>query len=179
MLNIRIHGISDGTHKIELSAPSKVVPYMFPEFFGDVRVSGELTKSGRRYKFTGKATCKANLVCDISATDYVEEIQTDLMLALIIDTELYFEQKKDIIDYDKEVALHEDDEYFDISELVKDELAVSLPMRRIAPEFKNKSFADLYTESTNPASDFDNSDRSNNSNNSNTNNNSCDESGLF
>ncbi len=165
MLKIRIHGVSDGKHKISLSSYAENIPDMFPEFFGEILVEGELTKSARRYKFSGTANCKANLICDISATDYTEEITTKIVLALVVDSTLYFEQKKNIIDYDLEIGLHEDDIFFDISEIVKDELAVSLPMRRISPKYKNRSFSDLYPEYTSTATTITNNNNHNHNNN--------------
>ncbi len=49
-------------------------------------------------------------------------------------------------DPDTERAVHEDDEFFDISDDVREQLTVSIPMKRIAPQYRNKTFADLHPE---------------------------------
>lgn len=148
MLKIRFQGIADGKHLIALECAAAEVPYLQPEFYGNITVSGTLTKSQRRYSFAGSASCKANLLCDITAEEFNEEVSTELKLVFVVDNALYFIQQNELVDSDTEIALHEDEAFYDISAIVKDELALSLPMRRIAPAHRQQSFADIHPEYT-------------------------------
>jgi uncharacterized metal-binding protein YceD (DUF177 family) len=46
----------------------------------------------------------------------------------------------------EEIIIREDDKYFDMTQEVCEQLAVRLPMKRIAPEFAEVEFEDLYPE---------------------------------
>jgi len=147
-MKIRIHGIQDGKHQIELKEEVRNIHYIFPEFIGEVQLSGFLTKSKNRFNFIGTAKCNAKLICDISLEEFVNEISADIHINFIADTTLLHFQKnssKEII----EIAVHEDDEYFDISAEVKDALAVNIPMKRISPKYKGKTFAEIFPQITN------------------------------
>jgi uncharacterized metal-binding protein YceD (DUF177 family) len=147
-VKIRIHGIQDGKHQIELKENVKNIPYFFPEFIDEVRVSGFLTKSKNRFNFVGTAKCDAKLICDISSEEFVEEISADIHINFVADTTLFYIQKNSSKE-NEEIVVHEDDEYFDISTEVKDVLAVSIPMKRISPKYRGKTFAEIYPQFSN------------------------------
>jgi len=141
-MKIRIHGFQDGKHQIELKENVKNIPYFFPEFIDEVQVSGFLTKSKNRFNFVGNVKCNAKLICDISLEEFIKEIIGDIYINFIADTTLFHFQKNNSSETD-EIVIHEDDEYFDISTEVRDILATNIPMKRIAPKYKGKTFADL------------------------------------
>ncbi|MDR0927764.1 MAG: DUF177 domain-containing protein [Ignavibacteria bacterium] len=146
MMQIRIHGIKDGKHPIDLRTLASSVPDIFPEFIGEIHLEGVLTKLGNRYNFSGTATCMARYVCDLSLEEYEEEVVSAIDCSMIADTELYFLQQTSFGEEFNEIALHSEDEYFDISAEVKDSLVVHLPMRRIAPQYRGKSWQEIHPE---------------------------------
>jgi uncharacterized protein len=146
MLKVLVHGIKDGEHEIELTAPVKSLPGIFEEFIGDVRVSGSLKKLGKRFTVICTVECTALLECDRSLQDYKEVITADLQLSYLANTELYI-LNKDMEVYDnKEILIHEDDVNIDLSDVVVEVLAVSIPMKRISPEYQDKELEEIYPD---------------------------------
>ncbi len=144
MIKIRIHGIKDGQHDIKLSVPVDEIDEMFPEFFGNIDLEGKLRKIGNRFSFVGQVKCQAKLVCDLSLEEYTELIESDINVSFLADTTLFtLHGDKEVADFEEKIV-HEDDEYYDISYEVSEALAVQLPMKRIAPEYRDKNLEDIY-----------------------------------
>ena len=148
MIHVFIQGISDGILEIDLESKVEDVPELSEEFFGLISIKGKLRKIGKRYTLDCKIACNANLICDISLKEFVEMIHAELQLSYIADNERYFSQKKSSIENDniKEIIIPEDLKNIDITEEVREELDISIPMKRIAPEFSDKDFKDIYPE---------------------------------
>lgn len=144
MIKIRIHGIKDGQHEIKMSVPVEEIDEMFPEFFGNIDLEGKLRKIGNRFSFVGQAKCQAKLVCDLSLEEYTELIETEINVSFLADTTLFMlHGDKEVAEFEEKIV-HEDDEYYDISYEVNEALAVQLPMKRIAPEYREKNLEDIY-----------------------------------
>jgi uncharacterized metal-binding protein YceD (DUF177 family) len=142
-MKIRIHGIKDGKHIISLKDSVENFPYIFPEFIGEVELNGILTKIRNRFSFSGKAKCDAKMICDFCLEEYVETINADVEVNFIVDTNMYFIQK----DFDgepTEIAIHEDDTHYDITNDIKDMLVLNLPMKRLSLNCKGKTFNEIY-----------------------------------
>jgi len=148
MLKILVKGIKDGEYDIDISSPVSEIEGFFPEFFGDVRFRGKLRILGKRYTVEGIAECKAHLVCDLSLEEYTETISVQISSSFYANNELYFSLKgiSEELRETPEHIIHEDDKYIDISEDVRQELAIHLPMKRIAPHYRGKSFEDIYPQ---------------------------------
>lgn len=145
MLKVFIQGLKDGVYDVDLSAPVSQIPLIFEEYTGNVTFKGKLRILGKRFAVTGTAECDALLLCDLSLMEYTEKIKVDIKASYLADDTLY--ALKDSIDPDsRENIIREDDKYIDITDDVREELAVSLPMKRVAPEFAGKSFEDIYPE---------------------------------
>lgn len=143
MLTIFIRGLENGTHPVDLSMPAKDIPYMFPEFYGDVTVKGEMQKLGNKYFIVASAECPARLLCDISGEEYTENVEVPLRLHYIANTDMYLLRKEDA-DGDQPYYIHEDDKEIDITDDVRQELVVHLPMKRIAPAYRDKNFEEIH-----------------------------------
>lgn len=147
MVLIRIQGLRDGRYPIHLVVAAEEVPDMAPEFFGEVILTGTLEKVGRRYTFEGSVRCQARLVCDRSLEEYTEWIEAPVQVAYLADTELFLLQQGEQRDRTYEVQLiREDATHIDLSEDVRQELAVHLPMKRVAPQYRDRSFEELYPQ---------------------------------
>lgn len=157
MFKILVKGLKDGTYDIDMQQDASTVPDMFPEFQGVVNLIGTLTILGKRFSFIGKANCDAKLICDISLTEFTENISAEISASYIADNNLL----NDNVDPDRaERIISEDDKYIDLTEIIREELAVSLPMKRIAPEYRNKNFDEVFPQfSANSAPETSDDDR--------------------
>lgn len=144
MIKILIHGIKDGEHDIDLSVPCQEVDGMFPEFFGDIIIRGKLRKLGNRFSVTGEASCNSRLVCDLSLKEYTQEIVVDISASYYANDDLFFLKTDHGEKTDNEVVIREDEKYLDLTEEVSQQLAVGLPMKRIAPDMLDVDFNEIY-----------------------------------
>lgn len=155
MLQVRIHGIKDGKYPITLDANSESIDDLPIEFFGEVKFAGTMTKLGKRYTIVGNVECKTHFVCDLSLREYDDLIKGDVALSYIANTELYFLKKNsdDLETANGDIILNEDDQVIDLTEEMRQILILNLPMKRIHPDLRDKSFADLYPDITNQLQD--------------------------
>ncbi len=148
MIRIFIQGLKDGKHSVEIQAPVEEIPELSPEFFGNVSISGNFRKHQQRYTFVCKIICSVKLTCDLSLEEYEDTVEFQYRTSFIKDNSLYFDQKHRDIEEHEEIAIHEDDKYIDITNDLREELIIHLPMKRISPRYKTKSFEELYPEYT-------------------------------
>jgi uncharacterized metal-binding protein YceD (DUF177 family) len=144
MLKIFIQGLKDGEYDVELTSKAGDIPEMFEEFIGDVTVTGKLKILGKRFTFIGVAECQAKMECDLTLKEFTETITAEIKMAIIADNTLLSLSRQN--DYQDERVIHEDDKYIDISSDVREELALNLPMKRIFPEYRGKSFEEIFPE---------------------------------
>lgn len=142
-MELSIKGLSDGKHEVEITSEVSKIPSMFPEFFGSIAVTGFVQKIGKRYIVTGQAECNARLVCDRSGEEFEERIIAPLQLNYVANTHLYLEQQ-DREEPEQPYYIREDANKIFIGDEVRQELAVNLPLKRIAPAYRDKSLDDLY-----------------------------------
>jgi uncharacterized protein len=144
MIKIYVKGLKDGLYEVELSEPVKAVPDLSDEFFGNIEVTGKLRVIGNRFNFSGKAVCSAKLVCDRTLKEFVQSIEAEFTVAYIVDTT---GSAADIADkHEKERILSKEDKYIDITDDVREELILNIPMKKIAPDVNDMEFDDIYPE---------------------------------
>jgi len=146
MVGIFIQGIKDGLHDVGLKASVIDIPDMFPEFFGEITVSGKIRKFGSRYTLIARAECKANLVCDLSLEDYEDLITIELNASYLASSLLKGKMADGNMGEKEENIISEDAKSIDISNLLREEFALNLPMKRIAPQYRDKSYEEMYPE---------------------------------
>lgn len=156
MLNVSILGMEDGEHAFEVSCESATIQDLFPEFIGSVQVNGILKKQGKRLTLHAQASCDANLVCDVSGEEFTQRIESELKLQYLLDSQLYSLRQSD--SEGDEIILRDDEELIDITEEVRQELVIHLPMRRVAPAYVNTTFEALHPELLDDKKDSDNSE---------------------
>ncbi|MEI6090866.1 MAG: DUF177 domain-containing protein [bacterium] len=154
MLKISIRTLKDGDNSIELSENSEKIDGIFSEFFGIVDFTGIVKRQGDRYIVKGKAHCQANLICDLSNEDYIELIEVDINAVYVVNNLLYNETKDIINELHGEIYMRDDDLFIDITEEVKQELIIGLPLKRIAPAYRDKKVEDLYPDYVNTSSEL-------------------------
>ncbi|HPD33311.1 MAG TPA: DUF177 domain-containing protein [Bacteroidota bacterium] len=151
MLQVRIHGIKDGKYPIDLHENAEDIVDLPVEFFGDIELSAVMTKLGRRYTIIGTVSCYTHLVCDLSLREYDDLITGEVELSYIANSELYFLRKatQNFETESEDIIINEDDQMIDLTEDIRQILILNLPMKRIHPDLRGKSFTDLYPELTN------------------------------
>jgi uncharacterized metal-binding protein YceD (DUF177 family) len=142
MLQIAILGMEDGDHPFSCQAEAGQIDGMFEEFTGTVQVHGIVRRQGKRLWIEAHAKCMANLICDISGNPFTEQISAPIQLAYRVDTHLFLisEQPSE----GDEILIREDERFIDLTEEARQELAIHLPMKRLAPEYRDKTFEELY-----------------------------------
>ena len=155
MIRIFIQGIKNGEHEVDMQVPVSEIRDFYPEFFGNIEIKGNLRKFGKRFTLNLSLACKAKLICDLSLKEFEETIEGNLKLSLLADSEMSRKLKieKDEIAETEKNIISEDDKYIDITDEVREELIVRLPMRRVAPEYKEKSLKDIYPQYSSDANE--------------------------
>ncbi len=145
MLIISIKGLSDGQYPVEASADCSEIDHIFEEFFGTLRVSGTMRKHGKRYLFDLIAEAPAHLLCDVSGEEFEEIISAEFSLEYIANTMLanFHADKEDI---EPPYYIREDDTKIDITDEVRQEMGINLPLKRTAPQYRDKEFADIFPD---------------------------------
>ena len=146
MVKIFIQGLKDGEYQVENLTPVSKIPDMYPEFIGDVAFTGTLKIIGKRYSISGVAKCTARLVCDLSLNEFDQIIEANIKFSCLADNDLYYLRLKEDKEDGEQNIIHEDDKHIDLTSDVREELLVSLPMKRVAPEFRDKDFDEIYPE---------------------------------
>jgi len=145
MLKIAIQDLKDGNSDVSLSVQVSEIPYMFPEFFGLISLSGVLIKSGKHYSFNGIASCDAQLICDRSLVKFTEKITAPITVSYLADTQVFLLSENGNEDIH---IIREDESFIDLSDEVREELALHLPMKRIAPQCRNKELEENINETS-------------------------------
>ncbi len=164
MFNIFIQGLNDGEHKVDMQVPVEEVPEMFEEYFGEISLKGKLKKIGSRYTLFAVAQCNARMMCDISLEEFIETINVEVNLSFVAESKQTSDSRRQATVKKNEkqepvgVELSADGKYADIAGDIREIFAVNLPMKRVAPEFRDKDFKEIFPEYTseanNPKSDL-------------------------
>lgn len=144
MILVQIQGMQDGRATFDITVPASDIPDIPTEFHSDVRVVGTVARSGRRFRIDCDVTTMATLVCDRSLEEYDEPMGVALSLSYVIDNEAAIRREPDEVDDDGSIPLREDAKVIDMSDEVRQELVVHLPMRRVAPQYRDKEINEIF-----------------------------------
>jgi uncharacterized metal-binding protein YceD (DUF177 family) len=157
MLTISIKGLTDGKYPIEATIDCSELPHISEEFFGTLSVRGTIRKHDKRYLLDLQAEVSARLFCDVSGEEYEEHIQAECSLEYVANTMLA-NLHTDRTDAEPPYYIREDDMTIDISDEIRQEMAINLPLKRVAPAYRDKEFSEVfpkYAENDVVASDTD------------------------
>lgn len=156
MITVHIQGLQDGQVPIDITVPASSINAHAPEFVNDIRVHGTMTKVGRRYAVAAHVDATARLICDRSLEPFDEPIAVRIDLDFEVDTQRAMGRTSDDPwDDDDIIPIREDDKEIDLTDQVRQELVVHLPMRRVAPKYRDKDIEDIYPELADRTSDDD------------------------
>ena len=142
-LVVSIKGLVDGTYPVELVAQVQQIEHIFPEFTGELRITGTLRKYGKRFLFDLTARTSAELLCDVSGEEFTETIVAECSLEYIANTQLTLLKTEDA-DREPPFYIRDDEPNIDITEEIRQELAVSVPLKRVSPKYRDKEFMDIF-----------------------------------
>lgn len=147
MIKIYIQGMEDGIRDVDMDVPVEEAPGIYPEFFGLIEINGQLRKIGDRFSFTGEAQCSAELKCDRSLKDYEEMIQAEIKISFLAgNMHEHTQEELENKENENTIIIGDEDKEIDITDIITEELSVNLPLKRIAPEYRDKEFDEIYPE---------------------------------
>ena len=138
MFLINIKGLGNGKHKIELD-PQIIENDKFPEISNEIIISGSLYILDERIIFNGKVKTELNLVCDLSLENYTETVDFDFKINVI-------QNSNDSEIDDLNSIIMKDENSFNITDYIMEEIAIRIPMKKVSPKYKNKNINDIYPE---------------------------------
>ncbi len=144
-LVVSIKGLVDGTYPVELVALVQKIEHISPEFTGELTITGTLRKHGKRFLFDLTAEASARLLCDVSGEEFTETIVATSSLEYIANTQLALLKSEDT-DREPPFYIRDDETSIDITEEMRQELAVSVPLKRVSPKYRDKEFTDIFPE---------------------------------
>ncbi len=146
IISLSLIAIKEGDHPFEMSVDAAEVTGLGNEFQGPILVEGVLQRLGRRVHIEATIKADAHLICDRSLEDYVEPISANISLEYRIDNELAAQQIGTMVESDDIHGLRDDHNHIDITDEVRQELILSLPMKRVAPKYRDLDLRELHPE---------------------------------
>jgi Large ribosomal RNA subunit accumulation protein YceD len=144
-LLISIKGLADGKHPVELSVPVEQIENISPEFTGMLTVTGTVRRYGKRFLLELTAETHAELLCDVSGEEFEETVVAECSLEYISNTQLAL-LKSDDADIEPPFYIRDDETKIDITDEIRQELAVRMPLKRVSPKYRDKDFADIFPD---------------------------------
>jgi len=123
-ITIKVRGIDEGEHKIELEKDAKLLDY--PAFTTNVRIVGTLTRSGDRFHLQGQALAKGSFECTRCADPFETTIKAPLTLDFVPPRLVKDPEDPNVHIYDPLSTA-----WIDITEDVRDALALAIPMKNL------------------------------------------------
>jgi len=128
MVRINIAVLKEGVHELELTPTAEDLA-LNPEEFGDIRVKVRLDYRNRRIYVTLETRATANLECDRTLQRFDQEVTGTYKLLFASpefagQTGEEYEEVRPFVPEEREI---------DLTDVVRDTLLLSLPLRRVAP----------------------------------------------
>jgi uncharacterized metal-binding protein YceD (DUF177 family) len=143
-ISVPIRGLTNGPRNFELKVSAKKVPDIVPEYVGDLEISGQVVRVGQRYRVNVDVLGLAHLICDRSLEEFDEPVRIHVDCEFVVDAEMASQQVGQIVDPEDVHGLMPDATEIDVTDEVRQELALALPMRRVAPQYRNMELNQLY-----------------------------------
>lgn len=141
---VSIAGLSRGSRDVQLRLDATVIPGLGPEFQGTVDVDGTVRRVGNRFYVDLVVSSPATLECDRSLESFSEAIERHLSFVYEVDSDLAHEQQgMDLNDVDVRGILP-DAQWLDLTEDIRQELTLGLPMKRVAPQYRNQQLEEIF-----------------------------------
>ena len=145
-LTVSIIGLDQGSRRFSATIPAADLEGIAPEFRDDIVLDGEIRRLGQRFYVHADISGIATMICDRSLDVFKESIDRVVDLVYELDADLARDQRgKDLAEVDIR-GLEPDARSIDLQDDVRQELALGLPMKRIAPQHRDQNIEDIYPE---------------------------------
>lgn len=145
-MKVFIQGLRDGEYPVEIESKVENIPELPEELIGIVRLVGTMKILHKRYTIQAQILSRAKFICDISLEDFEEDLSCDFSISLVANNLLAAENKDRADDEASEKYIYEDEKHIDLTSEIREELIVNLPLKRVAPKYREKSFEDIYPQ---------------------------------
>lgn len=115
------------------------------EFEDDIRIFGHIDKVGNQLNIFLNLETKLSLTCDYTLEKFKELVSKEIKIICKVDN-LNAEDRKYYSEMDNFILYNLDDREIDITQIVREELILTIPMKKVSPAYKDKSFSDIYPE---------------------------------
>lgn len=143
-VRISIAGFQRGSRSVHLESHARDIPALGDEFQGVVTMDGSLRRVGNRIYVEVTVTAPASLQCDRSLESYSDLVERHLELVYEVDADLASEQRDTDLSDVAIRGLSPDRQWIDLTEDVRQELMLGLPMKRVAPQYRDRDLVDLF-----------------------------------
>jgi uncharacterized metal-binding protein YceD (DUF177 family) len=151
MIKLRVIGIEKGEYQQEWLLDGTKFFEEDYEFDGEIEVNTKVHYDGLKYKLSFDFYGELESICDISGEEFLEEIEGEYEVYFkITSTGIQFVNQED------ENLFELDDNIIEIDDLVRQEMILAIPLKRISPKYKDKEFSDLHPELTKDEQKADN-----------------------
>lgn len=145
-LTVSIAGLERGSRPISSAISASDLQDLAPEFRDTIELDGEIRRVGQRFYVHANVSATATMICDRSLKEFMEPIERSIDLVYELDADLARSQRgTDLADVDIR-GLDPDARQIDLADDVRQELALGLPMKRIAPQYREKELEEIYPE---------------------------------
>ena len=131
VLCIFIQGFKDGEYNVDESCYAQDIAEIAEEFIGKVRVRGTLRKLMQRFILEAEIEATAQLVCDVSLEEFEEKVTVPLRAT-------YHIGASDTVadEHNNVFVISDESKYIELDNVVREELVLGLPLKRIAPYWR-------------------------------------------
>ncbi len=145
-VSVSLVGLQNGQREFEVVVPASSIEGLVSEYQTDVQVRGTVYRNGRKLHVSYTVNADALLVCDRSLEEFVEPISVDGELDYAFDGELHARQQGVELDPEEVRGLRDDAQEIDLTDDVRQDLAIAIPMKRVSPAYRDVEISSLLPE---------------------------------
>ncbi len=140
---VSLVGFTSGQREFSMSVPASAIDGIVPEYQSEISITGVAVRQGRKIHVSYTVEANADLVCDRSLEPYQEKIIVQSDLSFALDSDLYHRQLNTEVEPDEVRGIREEATEIDLSDDVRQDLAVALPMKRVSPKYQDVPLTDI------------------------------------
>ena len=143
MIKLRVLGIEKGEYQQDWFLDGSEFFDGEYKFDGEIEVNTKVYYDGSKYKLSFDFYGELESVCDISGEDFLEEVEGEY--------EVYFKINStgiQFVNQEDENLFDLDDNIIEIDDLIRQEIILAIPLKKVSPKYKDKEFSDLHPELT-------------------------------
>ena len=144
MLNIPIKYLEEGKNELEVYCTPKELDLPL-EFKSEIKIIGYVEKFGWQLSIKAELDTELSLICDYTLEEFTESLSLNVNIICKLDN-LSQEDKAIYAELDNFIFYKQDDNEIDIGDIIREDLLLNLPMKRVSPNYKDKNFAEIYPE---------------------------------